>query len=300
MRVCSERRTATILLILFGLNTITGCDRFAPEKRGVGSTRVFVDDLSREVKLPERISRAISLAPSVTEMIFAASAGDKLVGVTTYCNYPEPATAIEKVGDTQTPNIERIIALKPDVVFISKASQLEAFMQTLEQQNIAVYVTDPKNVEAVIDDLRTLGRIFGTEEQNGLLADGLKRRAEAVNEKVIGRARPNVFVQISNEPLFTVGKDSFLLEIIERAGGDLVTKDVPTAFPKLSKETASAMSPDVIILSDSEDNREPNVVFKNAPAVKMGRVYRVNADILSRPGPRLVDALEEISHHLHP
>jgi iron complex transport system substrate-binding protein len=109
-----------------------------------------------------------------------------------------------------------------------------------------------------------------------------------------------VFVQVSKEPLFTIGKDAFLNSVITFAGGASVTADVETAFPKLSKETASALNPEAIILSDSEDNQEPNEAFKNSPAVKNGRVYKVNADILSRPGPRLVDALEQIAKDLHP
>jgi len=263
--------------------------------------KLVTDDLGRDVVLRESlpVKRAISLAPSVTEMIFAAGAGDRLVGVTTYCNFPEAAKAIEKIGDTQTPNIERIIALKPDVVFVSTASQLEAFMQTLEQQSIAVYVTDPKGIDGVAENLRTLGTLFGTETTADRLADELKRRAAAVDEDANGTPRPKVFVQISNEPLFTIGKDAFLTEVVGRAGGDSVTKDVPTGFPKLSKETASAMAPEVLILSDSEDNREPNEVFRGSPAVKNGRVYRIDPDIISRPGPRLVDALEQIAGFLH-
>jgi ABC-type Fe3+-hydroxamate transport system substrate-binding protein len=228
-------------------------------------------------------------------MIFASGAGDRLVGVTTYCNFPEAAKSIEKVGDTQTPNIERIIALKPDVVFVSTASQLEAFMNTLQQQNIAVYVTDPKGIAGVTENLRTLGRLFGTEDEAGKIADELQSRAAAVDNRVSSGPRPKIFVQISKDPLFTIGTDAFLTEVIERAGGESVTKDVPSGFPKLSKETASAMAPEVIILSDSEDNREPNEVFRKSPAVVNGRVYKIDADIISRPGPRLVDALEQIA-----
>ena len=109
-----------------------------------------------------------------------------------------------------------------------------------------------------------------------------------------------VLVQISREPLFTIGKGAFLNDLIDRAGGESVTAGVETAFPKLSKETASGLNPEVIILSDSEDNQEPNDAFKNSPAVRSGRVYKINADIISRPGPRLVDALEQITRDLHP
>ena len=126
----------------------------------------------------------------------------------------------------------------------------------------------------------------------------MEKRVALIDERIKAGERPKVFVQISREPLFTIGKDSFLTEIVERAGGETVTKEVPSAFPKLSKETALAMDPEVILLSDSEDNREPNEVFRNSKAVRNGRVYRINADIISRPGPRLVDTLEQIAEFL--
>jgi iron complex transport system substrate-binding protein len=287
------------LLFLIG-GLISGCSIDSHE--GVTESEIIknlvTDDLGRQVVIRKPIKRIVSLAPSVTEMIFAAGAGDRLVGVTSFCNYPEAAKAIEKVGDTQTPNIERIIALKPDIVLVSTASQLEAFMQTLDQQNISVYITDPKGIDGIAVNLRTLGELFGTESVANSLSDELHRRTAAVVHNVDEKERPKVFVQISNDPLFTIGKDAFLTDLVARAGGESVTKDVPTGFPKLSKETASAMDPEVIILSDSEDNREPNDVFRNSRAVKNGRVYRINADIISRPGPRLVDALEQIAGFL--
>jgi iron complex transport system substrate-binding protein len=121
-----------------------------------------------------------------------------------------------------------------------------------------------------------------------------------VSNAITGEPRTRVVIQVSREPLFTIGKGAFLNDLIARAGGESITANVETAFPKLSKETASALNPDVIILSDSEDNQEANEAFENSPAVKNGRVYKINADIISRPGPRLVDALEQIAKFLHP
>ncbi|MBK8303603.1 MAG: ABC transporter substrate-binding protein [Chloracidobacterium sp.] len=115
--------------------------------------RVVTDDLGRAVTIPVKVTRVVSLAPNLTENIFAVGAGDRLVGVTTFCNYPEQAKAIAKIGDTMTPNMESIIGLKPDVVFVSTASQIEAFMKTLEANGIAVYVTDPNSLEQVIHNL---------------------------------------------------------------------------------------------------------------------------------------------------
>lgn len=293
-----KRKISGLCFLLLLVACLCGCA--TTKTRGYEPVLTIVeDDLGRPVKLPAKVTRAVSLAPSVTEAIFAIGAGDRLVGVTAYCNYPEAAKSIASVGDTQTPNIERIVALRPEVVFVSTASQLETFMETLDAQNIAVYVTDVRDLRGVSRSLRAFGTIFGTEKIADDLASDLEKRAEAVDQISKGRAKPKVFLQISREPLFTIGTDSFLTEIIFRAGGISVTKDVATAYPKLSKETALAMNPDVIILSDSEDNREPNDVFKDSPAVRNERVYRINADVISRPGPRLVDALEEIATLLH-
>jgi iron complex transport system substrate-binding protein len=294
--VKGDVRVLVITVIL--LFTGSGC-RNAEVAPPVG-TRVVHDDLSRTVKVPLKIERAISLAPSLTEMIFAVGAGDKVVGVTTYCDYPPGAAAIEKVGDTQTPNIERIVALKPQVVFVSTASQLEAFAKMLDEQHISVYVTNPTDLEGLLRNLTQFGDLFGTREQAGRLVEELRGRIEAVDERSKDQPRVRVFIQISKSPLFTIGKTSFLTEIVERAGGTSVTRDVEKAYPEFSKETALALNPEAIILSESDDNREPNDVFRNSTAVKSGRVLRVNADILSRPGPRLVDALEQIASDLHP
>jgi iron complex transport system substrate-binding protein len=171
---------------------------------------------------------------------------------------------------------------------------------------------NPLNLNAVLHNLEQLGIIFGTMDKSQQLVRNLQDREAKVDsilgayvdetavdyDKRIGRVR--VFVQISQEPLFTIGKESFLNDLLLSAGGHSVTDDVPSAFPKLSKETALALQPEAIILSDSADNQEPNEVFKNSPAVKDGRVYKINADIISRPGPRLIDALEQIAKDLHP
>jgi len=292
-------RQVVIISVLFAIAFSASCSREVSLTETT-AVRSVTDDLGRTVNVPVKIDRAVSLAPSLTEMIFAVGAGDTLVGVTSYCNYPEQAKTIEKVGDTMTPNIERIIVLKPQIVFVSTASQLEAFTKTLDDQGIAVFVSDGKSLDDVYRSLNQFGDLFGTKKRAANLVSDLTQRADAVRSSVEGKPTPKVFVQISNDPLFTIGKDSFLTEVLEHAGGTSATKDVPTAYPKLSKETAMAMDPDVIILSESEDNREANAVFKNSTAVKNGRVYRVNADILSRPGPRLVDAIEQIARDLHP
>lgn len=283
--------------------TLVGCRGNANVNSNTESTRpmrMVTDDLGRTVTIPVTVTRVVSTAPSVTENIFAVGAGDRLVGVTTFCNYPEQAKEIAKIGDTMNPNMESIVALKPDIVFVSTASQIETFTKTLEQNGIAVYVTNPTSLDLVLKNLSQLGELFGTPDVADALVTDLQRRVQSTRPPPAYDVMPHpkVFVQISKEPLFTIGKQSFLTELIARAGGHSVTAEVESAYPKLSKEFASALSPEIIILSESDDNREPNEVFKNSPAVKKGRLYKVNADLLSRPGPRLVDALEQISKSL--
>lgn len=276
---------------------LTACKNVSTQKDET-KMRDIADDLGRKIKIPEKIERAVSLAPNLTENIFAVGAGDKLVGVTTFCNYPEAASKIAKVGDTINPNMEAIIALKPQVVFVSTASQIENFTKTLEQQNIAVFITNPTDLNGVLGNLRRLGDIFGTQDKTAILLNELQERILAIDEQVRDKKKVKTFVQISKAPLYTIGKDSFLTEIIERAGGISVTKDVTTAYPVLSKETALALNPEAIILSESPDNLEPNDVFKNSNAVKNKKVFKINADLLSRPSPRIVDGLEQLANYL--
>lgn len=285
---------------------LLACAAFAPACRlpstNTGSPdgmRDIADDLGRKLRIPEKVERVVSLAPNLTENIFAVGAGDRLVGVTTYCNYPEAAQKIAKVGDTINPNIESILALKPQIVFVSTASQIETFTKTLESQGVTVFVTNPTTLDGVLANLRQLGDIFGTTNGTATLLNELQERMIGIDEDVRDRKKLRTFVQISKSPLYTIGADAFLTEIVERAGGESVTKTiVPKAFAAISNETALALNPDVIILSDSPDNREPNEVFKNSKAVKNNKIIRIDADILSRPSPRLVDALEQIADAL--
>ncbi len=262
--------------------------------------REITDDLGRTVKLPETFERAVSLAPNLTEIVFAVGAGDKLVGRTSYDNFPPEANKIQTVGDTLNPNIENIIGLKPQVVLVSTASQIETFTRQLESQNIAVFVTNPNSLDDIYKSIYQIGEIFSKTEKAREIVEDLKKRVADVEANINQAKDVKVFLQISKEPLFTIGKDSFLTDLIARAGGISVTANVATAYPKLSKETALVLNPEAIILSESEDNRSPNDVFKNSPAARNGKVFKINADIISRPSPRIVDALEQIARMLHP
>ena len=270
----------------------------------VGSTREVVDEAGRRVTVPTRVERTVSLAPNLTEIVYAIGAGDRLVGDTEYCNYPPEATRVAKVGDTLHPSVERIIALRPQLVLVSTASQLESFTKELAEHQIAVYVTDPHSLEGVFHSIENLGDLFGETAQAEKLVGNLQARTVAVEKAVSSRKPVRVFYQVSDRPLYTAGRDSFTTDLIRRAGGLSVTEDVPGAWPRYSNESALASQPEAIVLptggSMSSGNPEAAEPLKKSPAVLAGRVYKINEDHLNRPGPRLVDGLEELARALHP
>jgi iron complex transport system substrate-binding protein len=264
----------------------------------------FTDDAGRSVSLPARVDRVITLAPNLTEIVFAVGGGDRLVGNTTYCDYPDEAKSVTKVGDTLHPSLERIIALKPQLVLVSTASQLESFTQQLQNENIVVFVTDPHDLDGVFRSIEQIGGMLGQQQQARLLVEKLKERTNAVEQAVKQKQPLRVFYQLSGEPLYTAGHDAFVTDLMRRAGAASVTADVPGAWPKYSNESALAARPDAIILptggSMGAGNANVAEALRKSPAVLEGRVYKINDDHLVRPGPRAVDGLEEMARALHP
>ena len=191
------------------------------------------DEANREVRVYGKIERVITLAPNLTEIIYAIGAGDLLVGNTTYCDYPEQAKSVQKVGDTLQPNIERILALRPNLIFISTSSQLEAFARQLSEHGIPVYVSDPHDLEGVIYSIENIARLLSREKQAGELVSKLRARITAVEAAVKNRKPVRVFYQLSAEPLYTAGRDAFVTDLIKRAGGLSVTAGVPGSLAQI-------------------------------------------------------------------
>jgi len=268
------------------------------------ATREIVDDVGRGVSVEVEVKRVVSLAPNLTEIVYAVGAGETLVGVTSYCDYPAEAQRVAKVGDTLHPSVERIIALRPQVVLVSTASQLEAFARQLDSHHIAVFVTDPRDLEGVFRSIQQVGLILNRQDQAAQLVKELRARTAAVEAAVKTRPPINVFYQLSDEPLYTAGKDAFVTDLIRRAGGASITAAVPGAWPKYSAESALAARPEAVILptggSTGTGNSFLTSALKRSPAAINGKVFKINADHLSRPGPRAVKGLEEMARALHP
>jgi iron complex transport system substrate-binding protein len=292
------------LLVCCMLLAVVSCSNRRDRSPSVDArqTREVTDDAGRKVTLPERVDRFVSLAPNLTEIAYAIGAGPRLVGNTTFCNYPEQAKSITKVGDTLQPSIERILALHPQLVLVSTASQLEAFTKQLNEHQIAVYITDPHDLEGVFRTITNLGDLLNEPIAAAELVKQLRMRSEMVERAVAGRPPVRVFFQLSGQPLYTAGKTSFVTNLIQRAGGKSVTSDVNEAWPRLSDEAALASRPEALIILSGEAmgaDRKVAPALQSSPAVRNGRVYPIHAELLTRPGPRLVDGLEQIARALH-
>src|SRR5580765_3042833 len=212
-----------LAFIVVALAGFTSCSRFTNHPSPSDQTRVVTDEAGRRVNLPLKIDRVVSLAPNLTEIVYAVGAGDRLVGDTTYCDYPEAAQKVAKVGDTMTPSVERIIALKPQIVLVSTASQLESFTNQLSAQQIAVYVTNPQSLDDVLRSIQTLGDLFNQHDRAVSVVSSLRTRADAV-DAVTRAAKPvKVFYQVAGEPLYTIGREAFVTDLVRRAGGLSVT-----------------------------------------------------------------------------
>ena len=294
----------TLFFFAVALCLFSACSASRNSNTPTASRRQITDDSGKQVSLPPQVNRVVSLAPNLTEIVFAIGGGDRLVGRTSYCDFPAEAKSVAEVGDTLHPSLERIIALKPQVVLVSTASQLEGFTRQLQEHDIAVFVTDPHDLNGVFQSIEQIGDILGVAEKARQLTDALKLRVMIVANKLHTAPPVRVFYQLSAEPLYTAGKDSFVNDLIQFAGGISVTADVPGAWPKYSAEAALASKPEAIILptggSMGDSNTDVAKPLKRSPAVLNGRVYKINDDHLVRPGPRAVDGLEEMARALHP
>lgn len=268
-------------------------------------SRIFTDELGRKIKIAFPPQRIVSLAPSVTEVLFALDLGNRVVGVTSYCDFPAEAKTKEKLGDTLHPNLERLIALKPDLIIITTASQLEKLMQQLGELNIPIYVTNPRTVGEVVTSIRKIAAATGAAAKAEEIASEMDRRIANVERRVKELPKPRVLYVLQTAPLITTGRNTFINDLINLAGGESISASETADYPQLSRETAIARAPEVIIAPETHGTelvKETDLRrdFAVTPAVKTNRIVRVNPDWTDRPGPRIVEGLEQLAQGLHP
>lgn len=298
----------TLFITLLVALTLTACAPAVPSNNAAGLT--LTDGLGREVQLASAAQRVVSLAPSNTEILFALGAGDKVVGRDEFSDYPEEAKAIDSVGGSMGEySLEAIVALKPDLVLASELNSPE-LVSSLEKLGLTVYyLPNPKSFEDLYTNLEIVATLTGRDATK--LTDSLKARVTAVDEKIAPLSyRPTVFYEIdATDPSkpYTAGVGTFIHLIINRAGGANFTElaGITDPYPQVSLEQLVVMPPDFIILGDSMWGTTPEVVagrpgWDVLTAVMEGRVFPFDDNLVSRPGPRLVDGLEALAKLLHP
>ncbi len=265
---------------------------------------------TQEIELPAgEISRVVSLAPSATEILFAIGAGEWVVGVDDFSNFPAETAGIEKVGALK-PDLERIVALSPDLVVAANITD-PSVIERIESAGIPVWIADSPDVCGVSPSIRRLGEAIGLDDEADRVADKLERQIADVAARVAGAGRPSVFHELdASDPTkpFTVGPGNFVHSLIELAGGENVFGDAPTPFPQVSLEEVLARDPETIILADapfgmSVDAVVTRIGWSSITAVVNRNILSVSAELsdqISRPGPRIGDGLEAIARFLHP
>ena len=273
----------------------------------------IVDDMGRAIELDRYPERIVSLAPSCTEMLFALGLGDKVVGVTTYCNYPEEALSKEKVGgfSPSTWNTEKILDLQPDLVVVSGGIQLEN-VAALEKLGLTVFVFEPKSIEDVLGSLETLGKLTGREKEAQSLTGDMRKRIDAVISKTQGMSddqKIRVLLVVWSDPLGTYAGDRLETELIEKAGGtNIANVTGKQGYVKIDLEIVIQQDPQVMVAytgmgtgGDSTLNwAKTESRLAGTTARIEGCIYKMNSDVIGRAGPRTVDALEQLAKCIHP
>lgn len=265
----------------------------------------FTDEMGRSISVDSPPQRIISLAPHITEILFDLGLGDRLVGVTQYSDYPEAAMKIERVGSYVRLNIEKIVSLDPDLVISTAGGNPREVVERLAALGLKVFVIHPKKIEDIYTNIRSIAEITGREEAGKKLAHSMKKRVDNIVHKVQGLPRPRVFLQLGASPLLTASENTFIGDLLKKAGGRNIAGAEPARYPVYSMEAIIKRGPDVIItmLMGSERDVAAKKYWEKwptIPAVKNGRLFHIDPSLVNRPSPRLVEGLEIVARKLHP
>ena len=278
---------------------------------GAAGAAIMPDMLGRPVAISNRPLRVVSLAPSITETIYALGRGDWLVGVTDVCDYPPPARKLPKVGGIAAPNLEQIVRLRPDLVFATAEANARDLLDHLERLGLATFALQPDSYGGVVDSILAMGRALAADQAGRRVVEEIERRVRLVQDLVAGRSQPRVLYLIWTEPLIAAGAGTYLDDLLGLAGGRNIVWERTGSYPRLSWEQVVARAPDVILLADHrEDSDRPATgtggvppewhTWQAVPAIRMGRVLAVPSNTILRPGPRLGDGLTRLARAIHP
>jgi iron complex transport system substrate-binding protein len=264
------------------------------------------DQVGRTLVVPENPTRVIALAPSITEIIYDLGQEKRLVGVTQYSTYPSEAELLPRVGSYVRLDIEKIVALKPDLCLATKDGNPKHIVDKIVSLGIPVYVINPQNLQQIMDTITRLGSLLHAEQTAAALVSDMEKRIGQVQARVKNMPdRPRVFFQIDAEPLFSAGTDTFIHELIELAGG-INTTAGEVSYPRYSWEDIIVLQPEIVLISSMAGGLAPEYLLNSwkkwnlLSAVKNDQIFVVDAELFDRPTPRLVNGLEVIAAIIHP
>ncbi len=264
------------------------------------------DETGRRVNIIAAPQRIVSLAPGITETLYALGLGDKVAGVTTFCDWPAAAREKTRVGGFTNPSIEKIVSLKPDLILATADGNRKDTVQQLERLGLSVYVINPSDTAGVLRSILHIGEITNQKNNAGRLVALLQNKLDHIAGQIRDRKKPRVFFQLGLEPIVTAGRGTLINEVIERAGGvNVAGRDIAN-YPRYSAEGIIGAAPEIIIFAPMVTDREFTAVkrfwqkFKDVPAVKKNKIYPIDADLINRASPRIFDAVEKMAFIFHP
>lgn len=267
---------------------------------------VVTDDVGRQVTIPQPIRRIVSIAPSATETIFALGAGDRLVGDTDYCDYPAEAKTKPKVGGVMDPNLEEVIALRPDIVVATKEGNRRETVEALDRLHVPVYGLSAHSVDEVLQSIRRLADVIGASEQGKALMASLNARLDDVRSKLVNVTPTRVLFVTWREPLISIGRQTFIADVLKHAGAESVI-DSTQDWPHVNMEEVVHLQPDYIVFSsdDPAEGQSELAAVSDLPGWRdlkaiQERKLAIVSEAIDRPAARLVDVIEQLARELHP
>jgi iron complex transport system substrate-binding protein len=268
--------------------------------------RQVTDEIGRTIRIPQSIRRIVSLAPNLTETIYALGLQDRLVGDTDYCDFPAEAQQKPKVGGAVNPSLEVIAALHPDLVLVTKSLNRLETVNALAEIGIPSYATDPHTVDAIIASIAHLADLLGATETGPTLAATLEGQVAALHDRLAGLSPRRVLFVVWTEPLISIGKDTFIADALRYAGAASVI-DSSQSWPQINLEEVVRLQPEFLIFVESHSGAAPHSAdaLAELPGWRLlnavrNRRYATISDAINRPAPRLLSAVEDLARQLHP
>ena len=305
-RIAAPRTLPHTSLVVVSAFLVSALSSRAAQTSPNPAYRQVTDELGRTIRVPQTITRIVSLAPNLTETVYALGLQDRLVGDTDYCDYPPEAQQKPKVGGAINPSLEAIASLHPDLVLVTKSLNRLETVSALDSLGIPSYATDPHTVDAIIASVERIADLLGAPETGTALGNDMERRIAAIKERTSSFPSRRVLFVVWTEPLISIGKDTFIADALQHAGAVSII-DSSQNWPQVNLEEVVHLQPEFLVFAESHPDNAARTTdtladlpgWRILDAVKHRR-FAVISDAVNRPAPRIASAIEDLARQLHP